>query len=342
VEDSPIQDPFYFPPISSNEWETKSPTSLGWDESKLEELYDFLESNDTRAFLILKDGRIVTEKYWGKDLLDRNNFTAQSQWYWASAGKSLTAVMIGIAQQKGLLSIEESSQKHLGEGWTSLPVDQEKKITIKNQLSMTTGLNFTNTPLDCTDPSCLTYKTEPDQQWYYHNAPYTLLHKIIEKAGSTNYNNLTDDWIENQIGMNGMWRAVGDNNVYFSTARDAARFGLLSLARGSWNDNRLYSEDYVNQMTNSSQNLNPSYGYLWWLNGKSSVQFPSSTQSLPTSLLPNAPADMYSALGANEQIIDIIPSENLVVIRMGSSSETSEVPIAIHTGIWNYLQQIID
>jgi hypothetical protein len=88
---------------------------------------------------------------------------------------------------------------------------------------------------------------------------------------------------------------------------------------------RLYSEDYVNEMTNGSQNWNPSYGT--WLNGKSSVQFPSSTQSLPTSLLPIAPADMYSALGANERIIDVFPQK--IWWLEWDQPETSEVPTAI-------------
>jgi hypothetical protein len=99
--------------------------------------------------LILKDGRIVTEKYWGKGFVDRDNFTAQSQWYWASAESHSTAVMIELLSKKGLLSIEESS--HPREGWTSLPVDQEKKT--KKPASMTDWFKFlTNTPLDCTDP----------------------------------------------------------------------------------------------------------------------------------------------------------------------------------------------
>jgi hypothetical protein len=68
--------------------------------------------------------------------------------------------MLGIAQLKGLLSTEKSTQRYSGEGWTSMEVDQEKNITIKNQLSMTTGLDVTNAPIDCTQPSCLTYKTD--------------------------------------------------------------------------------------------------------------------------------------------------------------------------------------
>ena len=168
----------------------------------------------------------------------------------------------------------------------------------------------------------------------------TLLHKVIENAAGANYNNLTDEWLENQIGMNGMWRPVGQNNVYFSTARDAARFGLLNLARGSWNDNRLYSEVYVNQMTHSSQNINPSYGFLWWLNGKEAVIFPESTVSFPSNITPEAPVDMISALGKNGQFIDIIPSRNLLVVRMWDSSDLQPIPSIFHNEMWQKINTI--
>lgn len=95
-------------------------------------------------------------------------------------------------------------------------------------------------------------------------------------------------------------------------------------------------------MTNSPLNLNPSYGDLWWLNGKSSIKFPSLTQSIATSLIHNVLADMYSALGANEQITDVVLTENLLIVRMRSSFEISAVQITIHKRIWSSLYQIID
>ncbi|MEN8798743.1 MAG: serine hydrolase, partial [Flavobacteriaceae bacterium] len=65
--DSPEQE-LYFPPGSGLDWETSSPTTLDWNEIELEGLYDYLESNRTRAFLVLKDGKIVVEKYWGSNI----------------------------------------------------------------------------------------------------------------------------------------------------------------------------------------------------------------------------------------------------------------------------------
>ena len=57
----------YFPAINSSEWKTVEPSDLGWNESELTNLYSFLDQNNTKAFIILKSGKIVIEKYWGND-----------------------------------------------------------------------------------------------------------------------------------------------------------------------------------------------------------------------------------------------------------------------------------
>ena len=132
----------YFPPIDNSIWETTSPEILGWNTSETENLKTFLSENNTRAFIILKDGKIVMEEYWGKTILGNADFTEDKLWYWASAGKTMTAFLTGIAQQEGLLSINDKTSDYLGVGWTSLTEDKESFITIKNQLTMTTGLDY--------------------------------------------------------------------------------------------------------------------------------------------------------------------------------------------------------
>ena len=74
----------YFPPITTNQWDTVVLTELGWCADQLQPLYEFLEDHNTKAFIVLKDGKIAIEKYFG-------TFTQDSIWYWASAGKTLTA-----------------------------------------------------------------------------------------------------------------------------------------------------------------------------------------------------------------------------------------------------------
>ncbi|MBE0675030.1 MAG: serine hydrolase [Bacteroidales bacterium] len=341
--DDPTGKRLYFPPVEGSEWKATSPESLDWNLSGLETLNDVLEGNGTRAFIILKDGKIVVEQYWGNNILNTAPFDESSVWYWASAGKTITAFLTGIAQQEGLLNINDRTTDYLGMGWTSAPLLKENIITIRHQLTMTTGLDYNVADLDCTNPSCLLYKADAGTQWYYHNAPYTLLEDVISEAAATDYNSFTDSRLEAKTGMSGTWLLSGDyNNVYYSTARDAARFGLLILNKGRWDkEDVLADTSYYRAMVNTSQDINLSYGYLWWLNGKSSVIYPGLTVPVGISVAPAAPADMFAAMGKNGQFINVIPSLNMVVVRMGEAPGTSLVPVTFHNEMWQKIMAVI-
>ncbi|MGQ8335033.1 serine hydrolase [Sunxiuqinia sp. A32] len=323
----------YFPPQNGDEWQTLSLEDLGWCNSEVDELYQLLENNSTKSFMLLKDGKIVLEKYFG-------TYTKDSSWVWFSAGKSLTSMLVGIAQQEGYLDIDESSSTYLGNGWTSMSSEQERAIKIKHQLTMSTGLNETD--MFCTDPECLTYKADPGTRWFYHNAPYSLLRNVVENATGKGLNIFTYEAINNKTGMKGLWVPVGYNNFYFSTARDMARYGLLILNRGVWQiDSVLKDEEYFGAMTNSSQEMNPSYGYLWWLNGKESYIPPGVADSFPGSIAPNAPDDLILAAGAQGQFIAISPKEKLIMIRQGTLRSQENVPIDFHNEIWGKINQLM-
>lgn len=327
---SRVQAQTYFPPLTGTTWETIDPSELGWCQDSIQKLYDWLESTDSKAFIVLKDGKIVLEKYFG-------TFTMDSIHVWNSAGKTLTAYAVGIAQHENQLSFDDPTALYLGSGWTSLTPTQENAITIKNQLTMTSGLDD-GVSFDCTDPSCLTYLTDPGLRWAYHNAPYTLLDSVIESATGQNLNTYVYQKIGVKIGMNGIYVPSGYNNVFVSKPRSFARFGLLLSQDGYWGTTPVLDDlTYLNEMRNSSQTINPSYGYLTWLNGKSSYMVPGVQFSFPGYILPNAPADLYAALGKDAQILNIIPSQQLVVLRMGGGMGSSLVGSQYNDTIWQYI-----
>ncbi len=327
----------YFPPLVGSTWETSSPASLNWDINSLNSLDSFLASTQTKGTIILKDGKIVFEKYYG-------TFTKDSNWYWASAGKSLTSVLVGIAQQNGFLSINDTSQKYLGVGFTSMTNAQEQKIKILHQLSMTSGLDDGVANKDCYESTCLKYKAEPGTRWAYHNAPYTILDEVIDAATGLTINEFALANIKSKTGMDGIYfKTPGTfNNVYYSKARSMARFGLLMLNKGYWNNTAVLNDsNYFKSMINSSQNINPSYGYLWWLNGKSKFMAPGFQMVFDGPLFPNAPMDMYSALGKNGQFIFVVPSMNLVAIRIGNAPlDYGDVAITYGDDMWKYLKKV--
>jgi CubicO group peptidase (beta-lactamase class C family) len=327
----------YFPPVSNSaNWDTLSPKSLGWCVSNIDSLYGFLEQQNSKAFIVLKDGKIALEKYFG-------TFTKDSIWYWASAGKSLTSFLIAKAQEEGLLKITDTSSKYLGVGWTNCSLLQENKISILNQITMTTGLDDGVVDNHCTDKSCLVFKSNAGSRWAYHNAPYTLLEKVITTATNKPINTYTASKLSLKTGIKGAWLTTGYNNVFYSKPRNMARFGLLFQNNCVWNGEALLNDtNFINQMTNSSQNINPAYGYLWWLNGKSSYMIPTLQTSFPGFLAPQAPADMFAALGKNGQIISVSKSKGLVLVRMGDAlGNFGEVPTVFLNQMWQKLNAVI-
>ncbi|MDF2448896.1 MAG: C-terminal target protein [Bacteroidota bacterium] len=324
----------YFPPLTGTQWDSIVPSDLNYCQERIDSLYYYLELKNTKSFILLKDGKRVLEKYFG-------TYTRDSAWYWASAGKSLASFITGITQQKGYIQLNHKASQYLGTGWTNTPLLKEDLITIKNLLSMTSGLDDSPTPPcdnEDTAKSCLTYFADAGTRWAYHSGPYRKLHDIVSIATGQSYNSITNNWIESKTGMSGVWF----QQVYYSKARDMARFGLLNLNKGIWSQDTIMKDSsYFSAMTNSSQNLNKSYGYLWWLNGKSSFMAPGSQLVIPGTLMSNAPGDMYCALGKNDQKIYVVPSSKMVVVRQGSSAGGFNLAAsAFDNVLWDYINKL--
>ena len=326
----------YFPPLSSTAtWDTISPASLGWCLNEIDTLYNYLQQQDTKGFIVLKNGKIVLEKYFG-------TFTKDSLWYWASAGKTITSFLVGKAQEENYLTITDTSSTYLGAGWTNCTTTQENKIKIRNQLTMTSGLDDGVPDNHCTIDTCLNYLADAGNRWAYHTAPYTLLESVLTTATGTPINTYTQTKLKTKTGITGAWTYVNYDNVFFSKVRSMARFGLLIQNNCIWNtDTLLYDTTYIHQMTSTSQSINLSYGYLWWLNGKSSYMVPTSQIVFPGSYAPAAPSDMIAGLGKNGQILSISKSLGLVVIRMGNQVSGGEVPTQFCNSIWERLNAVM-
>ncbi|WP_299437666.1 serine hydrolase domain-containing protein [uncultured Aquimarina sp.] len=330
-------DEIYFPPVNSDDWETTTITDLGWNTDAEQPLYNFLKEKETKAFIILKNGKIVVEKYFNGASVSDNN-----PWY--SAGKTLTAFTVGLAQQDGLLDINEPSSLYLETQWANITTDQQNAISVRNHLTMTTGLDYNVSNQNCTDFDCLTYLNESGSFWYYHNAAYTLLTDIVAGAVNMEYSDYFDAKLKNRIGMNGAWISLGYTNIYYSTARSMARFGLLNLNQGTWDSTQILTDqNYFTEMTTTSQNLNQSYGYLWWLNGKSSFRAPAFENEFAGELMPDAPDDLIAGLGKNDQKLYVVPSQNLVIVRMGDDTGQALLgPSSFDNDLWIKINALIN
>ena len=322
---TPTAEAMYFPPNDrSTTWETKSISDLGWNQNAVQPLLDYLQLKNSKSFMILVNGRIVMENYF-------NGHTATTLWKWNSAGKTLTSTVTGIAEQEGLINTNNKVSDYIGNGWTSIPLAKENLITCKHLLTMTSGLD--DSLGDDVSPGNLKYVADAGTRWAYHNV-YVKLQDVVEHASGQSWDNYFNTKLRDKIGMGttGFWYiGTGANlglKIYFSTTRSMARFGLMALNRGKWNGNQIINESYFNTAINTSQTINQAYGYLWWLNGKSSYHLPQSQLQFNGSIVPSAPNDMYMALGKDDQKIYVIPSKKMVIVRMGDAADAVSMALS--------------
>lgn len=333
VQPTPIES-MYFPSNTDNTWETKTPSSLGWNQSAVQPLKDYLIQKNTKSFMILVNGRIVMEEYF-------NGHTSTATWQWNSAGKTLVTTTTGITQQEGLLNINNKVSQYLGEGWTSEPIEKENLITSRHLLTMTSGINDAS---DLVIKSNLTYLADAGTRWSYHNV-FQKLMDVVAEASNQDFETYFNAKLKNKIGMDGFWNNGLVFKIYHSNTRSMARFGLLALNKGKWKSETIINEPFVLESINTSQTINPSYGYLWWLNGKSKYMVPGAQTVYPTTLVPNAPADMYAAMGAEDQRIYVIPGKNMIIIRMGEASDPANPNFALSgfdNDLWQKINAVIN
>lgn len=324
-------DAMYFPNNNAN-WEILSIKDLGWNQTAVEPLKNFLKTSNTKAFIILVDGRIVMEEYF-------DGHTAKDTWEWNSAGKTLVATATGIAQQEGLLAIDQKASDYLGTGWSSMPLEKENLISVRNLLTMTAGNDDSK---QLVIKSNLTYVADAGTRWAYSNIFQKLI-DVVEKASKEPFETYFNDRLKNKIGMDGHWNFGLIFTIYHSTARSMARFGHLALHKGKWKEEQVVAEKFFDESTNTSQNINPSYGYLWWLNGKDKFMLPGDQTVYNSTLVPNAPKDMFAGMGALDQRVYVIPSKKMVVVRMGEAANKANPNFAVSgfdNALWGQISSL--
>lgn len=330
----PAAETMYYPSNTDTTWERKSMSSLGWNTSNVQALKDYLSQKHSKSFMILVNGRIVMEEYF-------NGHTPAATWPWNSAGKTLVSTATGIAQQEGLLNINTKASQYLGAGWTVAPLAKENLITVRHLLTMTSGLNDSS---ELVIRANLKYMADAGTRWSYHNV-FQKLMDVVAAASNQNYEDYFNAKLKNKLGMDGFWNYGLIFTVYHSNTRSMARFGLMALNNGKWNNEQIINQAFFNEAINTSQSINPSYGYLWWLNGKSGAMIPGGQTYYPGTLVPNAPADMYAAMGAEDQRIYVIPSKKMVVIRMGDASDPQNPSFAVSgfdNELWGKINAVIN
>jgi len=298
--------------------------SPAWDADALESALAYAKEQRSSALLISQGGRTVAERYWtvGKArggayrrLLAGHSEAGGPIEDVASLQKSVISVMVGMALDQELIELDAPVSTYLDRGWSNAGADQEREVRIRHLLTMTSGLS-----------PALEYQLPAGSQWRYNTRAYSKLVDVLEAVSGQDIGALTRAWLAEPLGMADTgWRkrpwvtARMDANPLglYTSASDLVRFGELMLQGGAWQGRQLVSRDYVQASLAPSQPSNPAYGYLWWLNGQ-----PLRTEAGQTHhdvLAPAAPGDLYAAQGALGRKLYVVPSLNLVVVRLGDA-----------------------
>jgi CubicO group peptidase (beta-lactamase class C family) len=327
-------------------WREASPSSQGMNPDKLKEMEDYAfaltgleeERDGTRTdgVVIIRNGLLVYEKY-GRGY-DKN----QKHLIW-SISKSYINTLYGIAVKKGLVQLDDPAYKYVPELNTT---EDHKKITIRNLLNMSSGIEasegYESSPLDSTVIAMLYTKgrknmgaysaglgmrAEPGSYVYYSSSDTNILSLALQNIyGKEEYS--TKPWTDifDPLGMKDVtWERdssdvfVGSSYIY-TTPRDMAKFAFLYLNNGIWENQKILPDGWV-QFTRTPA---PSYKTTPYYDGLEediyTAQWYANT-GLPDlgiqKPIPDAPDDTFYGSGHWGQRVYVIPSLDLVVVRVG-------------------------
>lgn len=329
----PAPSAWYTPPLTGTAWTTVRPADAGFDSTALASALDWAMAQNSDAVVMLWRGRLLAERY-------APGVTATTRGPVFSAGKTITGALVGQLAAEGRLHLDSSVTRYLGAGWSRMTSPAlERAITVRHLLAMASGL----------DDSLRTV-APPGARFYYNNPAYYQLFGVLEAAAGQPLSQVATSRLFSRIGMPLALAFPSTDTgepgfIYTMPAREFARFGLLVLRHGRWDGTTVLQDSaFLARARQPSGTDNPAYGWLWWLNGSSAHRTPGP-YLLPTNagpLFPAAPADLVAALGKDDKKLYLVPSLDLVFVRLGDRAPISGgiSPAAISTfdnALWTRL-----
>ncbi|RTY70306.1 class C beta-lactamase-related serine hydrolase [Flavobacterium bomense] len=266
----------------------------------------------TRSLLVIYKDKIIAEKY-------DSGFDKNSKILGWSMTKSITSAMFGILEIQGKYDIYKPAP--IPE-WKN---DDRKSITTNDLLHMNSGLEWEEQYDKISDATKMLFQAEDmtlvqrkksmvfrtNTHWNYSSGTTNLLSGILRKQFKTHQEYL-DFWYSALIDKIGMYSMVIETDMAgnyvgssygWATTRDWSKFGLLYLHKGNWNGEQIFNESWAKYTATPTNTSNGRYGGHFWLNAGGHF--------------PDVPRDMYYCSGFQGQMVAIIPSLDLVIVRMG-------------------------
>ena len=301
-----VQTNLYFP--TAQRWNTTDAQSAGLQPDSIASALDYARRAASKQIVVLHAGHLLAEQY-----VDATVDTMADVY---AVQKSIFSWLVGIAQSRGLISIDDSLSIYLGDGWTKLPAADERRILVRHLLTMTTGLD-----------DSMAAAGQTGVTWHYNNVAYNYFKQGLCRHLGVDLNQLTEAWLGKPLGWTQCkWvdRATLLPNgqpisALLMSARDLARFGLAMQAGGRFGSAYVLNDAaYLRDSLRPGSPTNPAWGYLWWINNQSHYMQAYSPKVIPGALAPDAPSDLISSHGANDQQLLVLPGRSLVIARIGT------------------------
>lgn len=273
---------------------------------------DRFEQINTYAVLVIHEGELIAERYSPEHDKDKRLIG------W-SISKSITALLMGILQGQGKLDLDTQ---------LDLQHTSSKPLTLRHAFNMASGLDFDEGYETQSDIAKMLYvhadasayarsrpfKHEPGSEFYYSTGDTQILSDFVQKTvGGTAQ--AAHDFYQTQLFHKlGIANAVVEHDAagtfiggarMFMRPRDWAKIGQLMLNKGKWQGETIVPEAWIDEMLEPSP-ANPYYGGQVWLYD-------------PEVFGEAFPEDGYALWGVLGQLVVVVPSENLVVVRMGAN-----------------------
>ena len=298
----------------TNGWVYSSPEKQMMNSDSLELMSKKLASGDLGyidGMLVIRNGKIIFEKSYSNpydSLFKSTNTTPgkynyyDSNWHpfykktelhtLQSISKSFTAAAVGIAIQNGAIpSVNEKLNQYLPNYTSDIPDQRRDNITLKDILTMTTGIMWDEVSMPYTDTSSSCVKMEasnnwvqyvlsqpmafsPGDRWEYNSGATMLLSHIMKEATGEDLAKYLEKNLFNALGINNyFWKHTptgltdAEGGLYL-VPKDLAKFGYLYLNNGKWDDKQILPENWVTINTENPLDTPwPAlkYGYQWWL-----------------------------------------------------------------------------
>jgi CubicO group peptidase (beta-lactamase class C family) len=286
-----------------------------------------LPDANTRVIAVLHDGHVITEHY----LPGFNSATPMPGW---SMTKTAAAALAGVLVWRGSVKLE---QGNLLDEWRA-PGDARATITLEHLLRMTDGLAFDERPGDpLSDVVQMLFTTgdasgfaaakalraAPGSTWRYANGTTNLLMRALRRASGMSAEAFARFPREALFAPLSMRSAVLEpdatglpvgSSFMQASAHDWLRFGQFLLQDGVWQGERVLPEGWVRFMRTATPQSRGEYGAHVWLRVPEPFR---SRAPRPPAL----PADAFHLIGHDGQFLSVIPSRNLVVLRLGLTRE---------------------